>query len=69
LQNWHAAGLIVSVDPKADANRFLSLLRSNLHERGLLGIAESLSGAEVEREMAACVQMFMRGVEVPAAER
>jgi AcrR family transcriptional regulator len=56
LQNWHAAGLMVSVDPKADANRFLSLLRSSLHERGLLGIVQSFSSADIDREVTACVQ-------------
>jgi AcrR family transcriptional regulator len=69
LQNWHATGLIVSADPRADANRFLSLLRANLLERGLLGITKSFSATEIGREVAACVQMFMHGIAAAAARR
>jgi AcrR family transcriptional regulator len=69
LQNWHAAGLVVCADPKSDANRFLSLLRANLLERGLLGITKSFSAAEIAQEVSACVRVFMHGVAVPVARR
>jgi AcrR family transcriptional regulator len=69
LKSWHSAGLLSSADLRADANRFLSLLRSNLHEPGLLGIVKSFSNAEIEREVAASVRVFMHGVAVPATRR
>lgn len=62
LQTWHDSGLIVTQDPRADANRFLSLLRSNLLERGVLGLAKSFSQAEIAREVDAAVAIFMHGI-------
>lgn len=66
LEDWHSAGLISSTDPRADANRFLNLLRSNLMEPGLLGLAKSFSSAEIEREVAASVRVFLHGTAVAA---
>ncbi|MCC7411971.1 MAG: TetR/AcrR family transcriptional regulator [Gammaproteobacteria bacterium] len=65
LQSWHDSGLIVSRDPRADANRFLSLLRSNVLERGVLGLARSFSQAEIRREVAAAVALFLDGIARP----
>jgi AcrR family transcriptional regulator len=69
LENWHAAGLILSQDPRADANRFLNLLRANLLERGVLGLAKSCSNAEIGREVDAAVALFMHGIARPTATR
>jgi AcrR family transcriptional regulator len=67
LKDWDSAGLIASTDPRADANRFLHLLRSNLTEPGLLGIIQSFSKAEIEREVAAGVRVFLHGITAVAA--
>ncbi|MFO1295078.1 MAG: TetR/AcrR family transcriptional regulator [Rubrivivax sp.] len=62
LQAWHEAGRIHSPDPRADAGRFLHLLRANLLEPGVLGLVRSFGPAEIEREVAAAVAIFLRGV-------
>ena len=66
LQSWHDAGLLASPDPQADANRFLHMLRSNLLEPGVLGLAHAFGPAQIRREVDAAVAVFLRGVARPA---
>lgn len=62
LHEWHDSGLIVSREPRADADRFLHLLRGSLLERGVLGLTRTFSQAEISREVDAAVSIFLDGV-------
>lgn len=66
LRTWRNAGLLRSRDPQADANRFLHLLRSNLFEPGILGLAKSFKAGDVQREVDASVSLFLHGIATPA---
>ena len=62
LQAWHDAGLLHSDDAQADANRFLHMLRANLLEPGLLGLAPAFGPRQIQREVDAAVALFLHGV-------
>jgi AcrR family transcriptional regulator len=62
LQSWQDAGLLHSDDAHADANRFLHLLRSNLLEPGVLGLAPTFGPKQIQREVDAAVALFLHGV-------
>lgn len=62
LQAWHDAGLLRSADAQADANRFLHMLRANLLEPGVLGLAPAFGPKQVQREVDAAVALFLHGV-------
>jgi AcrR family transcriptional regulator len=62
LQAWHDAGLLHSDDAQADANRFLHMLRANLLEPGVLGLARAFAPKQIQREVDAAVDLFLHGV-------
>ncbi|MCC7462840.1 MAG: TetR/AcrR family transcriptional regulator, partial [Gammaproteobacteria bacterium] len=69
LQAWHDAGLLVSRDTHGDANRFLHMLRSNLLEPGVLGLAHTFSAGQIRREVEATVNLFLHGITRPLPDQ
>ncbi|MCC7462832.1 MAG: TetR/AcrR family transcriptional regulator [Gammaproteobacteria bacterium] len=68
LRQWTEAGRVRSHEPEADAERFLALLRSGLHERGLLGLQKEFTTAELRTHLAGTVRIFLHGI-VPVDQR
>jgi AcrR family transcriptional regulator len=69
LQAWQEAGLLVSSDPHADANRFLHMLRSNLLEPGVLGLARIFGPKQIQGEVDAAVAVLLYGLARRTPER
>jgi hypothetical protein len=61
LRRWHAAGAIQCSDPSGDAERFLNMLRSGPHERGLLGLESGFTPAAIRSHVEAAVRIFLFG--------
>jgi AcrR family transcriptional regulator len=68
LQTWSDQGLIHSVDTEGDAERFLNMLRSGPHERGLLGLQTGFTEKLIHSHVAAAVRIFLHGLG-PASTR
>jgi AcrR family transcriptional regulator len=67
LQRWQDAGQLRSVNTRDDAERFINLLRSGPHERGLLGLEKDFSLETIQAHVAAAVKMFLNGLATPAS--
>lgn len=62
LARWHAAGLVVSPDPRADAQHFCDLAFSGLISRRLYRTANADDDAARARHLARCVAIFLHGL-------
>jgi AcrR family transcriptional regulator len=63
FRQWQAAGLIVSADPEADADRFVHIIRAGLYEQALIGLAASPTPAQIRASAAASSALFARAIE------
>ena len=62
LSDWTKRGHLLSADPEADADRFLSMLRSGPHDRALLGLSATVADDELKEQVNACVRLFLHGL-------
>jgi AcrR family transcriptional regulator len=62
LRQWHEVGKVRSHEPEADAERFLNMLRSGPHERGLLGLQRSFAPDEIRAHLEGTLRIFLRGI-------
>jgi len=60
LEREMNAGRLLARDPGIAAEQFVSLLRTHLHMRALLGIDPPPTEAEIEATVAAAVETFLR---------
>jgi AcrR family transcriptional regulator len=65
LDRWQQEGQLQSVQPNDDAERFLNMLRSGLHERALLGLESAISATAIDQEVRRCVRIFLHGLARP----
>ncbi len=59
---FHAEGLIDCPDPRLAAEQFLAMVRGDLHLRVSSGLIPPPDDAEIERQVAHAVGIFVRGI-------
>lgn len=64
LEAARNAGEIVLDDPKAAADRFVAMMRDNVHLKVVLGLRAPPGAAEIRRGVALSVAIFLKGVRV-----
>jgi hypothetical protein len=62
LARFDAAGQIDCPDPRLAAEQFLGMVRGDLHLRVSSGLIPPPSDAEIERQVAHAVGIFVRGI-------
>ncbi|MEI6642934.1 MAG: TetR/AcrR family transcriptional regulator [Novosphingobium sp.] len=62
LARFHAEGLIDCPDPRLAAEQFLAMVRGDLHLRVSSGLIPPPEEAEIERQVAHAVGIFVRGI-------
>lgn len=62
LQRWSQDGLINSVNPAADAARFVQLLKAGAWERILFARQDTAAEEEIEDAVSAAVRIFLYGI-------
>ncbi|MFM9934850.1 MAG: TetR/AcrR family transcriptional regulator [Novosphingobium sp.] len=62
LMRFDAAGLIDCPDPRLAAEQFLAMVRGDLHMRVSSGLVPAPTDAEIERQVAHAVGIFVRGI-------
>jgi hypothetical protein len=64
LARFHTAGLVDCPDPRLAAEQFLAMVRGDLHLRVSSGLVPPPTPAEIERQVAHAVRIFVRGISV-----
>ena len=62
LNEWQRQGLVSTPDPHEDAEFFLHLLRSGLHEQVLLGLRPRPTDAEIKAKAASATRLLLKGI-------
>ncbi len=62
LRGWKAGARPDPRQARADADRFLHLLRAGPYERALLGLGAAPRAAALRAHVRACVRLYMKGV-------
>jgi AcrR family transcriptional regulator len=62
LARFHAEGLIDCPDPRLAVEQFLAMVRGDIHMRVSCGLAPPPDDAEIERQVAHAVGIFVRGI-------
>ena len=62
LQDFYDMGKIICVDPLAEAQRFLHLVRAGLYEETLLGLRNEATATAIKETVAAATKTMLHGL-------
>ena len=62
LAFWEERGALKLINPLADSDRFLHMLRSGPHDQALLGVKEPATREAIREQVDACVRIFLGGL-------
>lgn len=66
LDEWHHQKIIHCIQPAADADRFLHILRAGIYEQTLIGLRRAPSRKEIVAQVSDSVRVFLFGLTKPA---